>query len=97
MIRELGKEIVVQALKDGKGIKVNDMNHNITSSYDMAFSNQSTQDELYNFTSDCAGKVLNGFNCTIIAYGQTGSGKTYTMFGEGFDDPMQSGGAGKIF
>ena len=51
---------------------------------------------MYSFVEDCIPNVLQGVNCTIFAYGQTGSGKTYTMFGEGFDDPMFSGGSGKL-
>ncbi len=34
MVRELGKEIVISEMKDGKGVKVNDMRDNIVSKYD---------------------------------------------------------------
>lgn len=80
----------------GKGIRVADINHMIESSYDCVFSKDSKQTDLYDFISKAVPNVLQGFNCTIFAYGQTGSGKTYTMFGEGFDDPMISGGPGKM-
>jgi DNA replication protein DnaC len=30
---------------------------------------------------DIVGRVVDGYNATLMAYGQTGSGKTYTMTG----------------
>lgn len=31
--------------------------------------------------SDLIGRVLDGYNATVMAFGQTGAGKTYTMTG----------------
>lgn len=40
----------------------------------------STQEETYELTgAPVVGRVLDGFNSTVMAYGQTGSGKTYTL------------------
>ena len=50
--------------------------------YDFAFPDTSTQEEIYENTSaQIVDGVLNGYNGTIFAYGQTGTGKTYTMDG----------------
>ena len=54
--------------------------------YDFAFPQNCTQEEIYESTSaPIVSGVLDGFNGTIFAYGQTGTGKTYTMDG-GSDD-----------
>eukprot|EP01035_Chromulina_nebulosa_P017371 gene17371-22919_t len=48
--------------------------------FDFAFSEQSTQDEVYDeIAKPVVNDVLRGLNGTIFAYGQTGTGKTYTM------------------
>ena len=32
------------------------------------------------------GRVLDGYNVSVLCYGVTGSGKTHTMFGDKLDD-----------
>lgn len=50
--------------------------------FDEIFTEQSTQDEVFQKTASRLVKdVVDGYNGTIFAYGQTGSGKTYTMTG----------------
>ncbi|TMW63218.1 hypothetical protein Poli38472_002159 [Pythium oligandrum] len=50
--------------------------------YDFAFSEDSTQDEVYAKTvKDIVPTILDGYNATIFAYGATGAGKTHTMMG----------------
>jgi kinesin family protein 3/17 len=50
--------------------------------YDFAFPENCTQEEIYENTSaNIVDGCLQGFNGTIFAYGQTGTGKTYTMDG----------------
>ncbi|GLH11354.1 Kinesin-like protein KLP2 [Gryllus bimaculatus] len=56
--------------------------------YDVAFGEQSTQEEVYRgTTSRLVQDVLLGYNATVFAYGATGSGKTHTMVGS----PQQPG------
>lgn len=51
--------------------------------FDWAFDGDSTQEEVYEKTTQSlVENVIQGFNGTIFAYGATGSGKTYTMVGE---------------
>lgn len=51
--------------------------------YDFAFPEFCTQEEIYESTSaPIVDGVLQGINGTIFAYGQTGTGKTYTMDGD---------------
>ncbi|KAJ0390788.1 hypothetical protein P43SY_011299 [Pythium insidiosum] len=50
--------------------------------YDIAFSPDATQDEVYTKTvKDIVPTILNGYHATIFAYGATGAGKTHTMMG----------------
>lgn len=52
--------------------------------FDLAFDENSTQQEVYQYTtSNLIKNVLDGYNSTVFAYGATGSGKTYTMVGDG--------------
>lgn len=53
-----------------------------TFSFDWVYSEDSTQEEVYeNTAKGSVLSVLEGYNSTILAYGQTGTGKTYTMEG----------------
>lgn len=49
--------------------------------FDTVFGPSASQSQVYEHVADCAARVAQGYNATIIAYGQTGSGKTHTMFG----------------
>jgi kinesin family protein 3/17 len=58
--------------------------------YDYAFPNNCTQEEIYeNTAAPIVDGVLRGINGTIFAYGQTGTGKTFTM--DGLPDPEGRG------
>ena len=61
----------------------NPQNEDVQFTYDFAFPENATQEEIYETTSaQIVDGVLQGYNGTIFAYGQTGTGKTYTMDGE---------------
>ena len=47
--------------------------------FDRVFSEESTQQDVFDEVRDVVQSALDGFNVCILAYGQTGSGKTYTM------------------
>ena len=65
--------------------------------YDAAFGESSTQDQVYEKTSiNLVKQVMSGYNATIFAYGQTGTGKTYTMLGLN-QPPDQRGIVPKVF
>lgn len=49
--------------------------------YDKVFSEESTQEDMYQHVSEHVRATVNGYNTTIFAYGSTGSGKSYTMTG----------------
>jgi len=49
--------------------------------FDKVFSQESTQEEVFDETGPLVVSVLDGYNVCIFAYGQTGSGKTHTMEG----------------
>jgi hypothetical protein len=49
--------------------------------FDAAFTDNSTQDEVFEDTKRLVESFLDGFNVCLFAYGQTGSGKTFTMTG----------------
>ena len=55
--------------------------------FDQLFSDQSTQEEVYENVAEIIRSTVMGYNATIFAYGATGSGKTYTMMGT----PQQPG------
>nr|AAK92458.3 kinesin-like protein heavy chain [Arabidopsis thaliana] len=50
-------------------------------SFNKAFGQTVSQEQIYIDTQPVIRSVLDGFNVCIFAYGQTGSGKTYTMSG----------------
>ena len=48
----------------------------------MQVLHNASQDEVYHkCAGDLIGRVLEGYNATVMAFGQTGAGKTYTMTG----------------
>jgi len=51
--------------------------------FDSIFSEQTTQEQIYNEKIlPLLDELFAGYSCTIFAYGQTGSGKTFTLSGE---------------
>ncbi|CAI2378693.1 unnamed protein product [Moneuplotes crassus] len=62
----------------------------IESHYDQAFSKETSQEEIFEFTRPAISGVIDGFNATVFAYGQTGSGKTYTMFGPHWETSVKN-------
>ena len=62
-----------------------------TFSFDRIYTENSTQEEVYQNTArSSVMSVLEGYNSTILAYGQTGTGKTYTMEGKSLNDSQGS-------
>lgn len=50
--------------------------------FDGAFDQDSTQEEIYEYTTlDAVDAMTLGCDCSIFAYGQTGAGKSYSMLG----------------
>lgn len=51
-------------------------------SFDAAFDEDSTQQQVYDATTKpFIQQVIDGYNVTVFAYGATGAGKTHTMMG----------------
>ena len=50
-------------------------------SFDKLFSEEGTQEDVYQSVSAHVKATVRGYNTTIFAYGSTGSGKSYTMTG----------------
>lgn len=49
--------------------------------FDSCFSNNTTQEEIFEDTKMLMQSAIDGFNVCVFAYGQTGSGKTFTIQG----------------
>ena len=56
--------------------------------FDKIFSQETTQDAIFNETKALIQSCVDGYNVAIITYGQTGAGKTYTLMGTA-DEPGQ--------
>ncbi|OQS00532.1 hypothetical protein THRCLA_05934 [Thraustotheca clavata] len=92
-----GLECVVST--DGKSLEINPEDGFSTDylrcTFDQVFSQQATQEDVYNATAKTLVKeLLSGYNCTVFAYGQTGSGKTHTVLGpkDGIDSKPEERG-----
>jgi hypothetical protein len=53
------------------------------------FGPQSDQKTVYS-GCDVTTHVLQGVSCCVMTYGQTNTGKTYTMYGNGWDEPVSN-------
>lgn len=49
--------------------------------FDSCFSNNASQEEIFEDTKMLMQSAIDGFNVCVFAYGQTGSGKTFTIQG----------------
>ncbi|XP_038625849.1 kinesin-like protein KIF27 isoform X2 [Tachyglossus aculeatus] len=73
-------QVCVRKIPNTQQIAVGN-NHTFT--FDFAFDENSTQDDIYTrCIQPLVIALLEGYNATAFAYGQTRSGKTYTMGGE---------------
>ena len=81
--RKKGFEKVVEIDQSSASVRIrNPQGQYINFTFDYAFPEDITQEEVYNATAaPIVTGVLEGFNGTIFAYGQTGTGKTFSMDG----------------
>jgi len=79
-----GYHSVVEIDQESASVRItNPQGQPISFSFDYAFPDSCTQEEVYEMTSaSIVSGVLEGYNGTIFAYGQTGTGKTYSMDGK---------------
>jgi kinesin family protein 3/17 len=76
------RKIITIDQSDATVFILNPQGQNVQFTYDYAFPDNCTQEEIYENTSAAiVDGVLHGINGTIFAYGQTGSGKTFTIEG----------------
>ncbi|TGZ68900.1 hypothetical protein CRM22_004014 [Opisthorchis felineus] len=73
---------LVDPTDEGDGGLRSKRNRNREYTFDHAFDETSTQEEVFRLTTfSLIEHVANGFNATVFASGSTGSGKTHTMVG----------------
>ncbi|KAG5445751.1 Kinesin-like protein kif19 [Clonorchis sinensis] len=73
---------LVDPADEGDGGLRSKRNRNREYTFDHAFDETSTQEEVFRLTTfSLIEHVANGFNATVFASGSTGSGKTHTMVG----------------
>jgi len=77
---EKGCKAVVM-MKDETSLKLITTRGEKEFEFDAVFSDQSTQDAVFEDTKRLVESCIDGFNVCLFAYGQTGSGKTFTMTG----------------
>lgn len=54
--------------------------------FDRVFSEDVTQDGVWDYLEESVGAFLQGYNVSLLAYGQSGAGKSYTMGTAGPED-----------
>ncbi|MBE3042440.1 hypothetical protein IMZ48_07650 [Candidatus Bathyarchaeota archaeon] len=47
--------------------------------FDRVFGEETEQDGVWDYVSECVDSFLQGYNVSLLAYGQSGAGKSYTM------------------
>ena len=47
--------------------------------FDRVFSDQETQEAVWDYVSESVNSFVQGYNVSLLAYGQSGAGKSYTM------------------
>lgn len=71
----------IVAFPDETSVKVQTSRGEKEFEFDAAFTDLSTQEQVFEDTKRLVESFLDGFNVCLFAYGQTGSGKTFTMTG----------------
>ncbi len=56
--------------------------------FDRVFGEDTGQDGVWDYVSDCVNAFVQGYNVSLLAYGQSGAGKSYTM---GTSGPLEQG------
>ncbi|SPO03620.1 related to kinesin-like protein [Cephalotrichum gorgonifer] len=56
--------------------------------FDRVFGEETGQDGVWDYVSDCVNSFVQGYNVSLLAYGQSGAGKSYTM---GTSGPQEQG------
>lgn len=56
--------------------------------FDRVFGEDTGQDGVWDYVSDCINAFVQGYNVSLLAYGQSGAGKSYTM---GTSGPLEQG------
>lgn len=68
-----------------------------TFDFDAVFDMTSSQEDIFDATSDLAQSALDGRNVTVFCYGITGAGKTYTMYGAPGVDGLTQRMIGEVY
>mmetsp|Transcript_16795 Transcript_16795/g.25247 ORF Transcript_16795/g.25247 Transcript_16795/m.25247 type:complete len:1631 (-) Transcript_16795:170-5062(-) len=71
----------VVSFPDETSVKVQTSRGEKEFEFDAAFTDTSTQEQVFEDTKRLVESMLDGYNVCLFAYGQTGSGKTFTMTG----------------
>jgi len=88
--------------KDKEGLKVDGNTLQVphtgdTFDFDAVFDMSSSQEDIFDATSDLAQSALDGRNVTVFCYGITGAGKTYTMYGAPGADGLTQRMIGEVY
>jgi hypothetical protein len=63
--------------------------------FDRVFPEDTQQDGVWEYVSDCVHSFVQGYNVSLLAYGQSGAGKSYTMGTSGPVDQNDIAAMGK--